>query len=149
MSAPPLQWRRALVVFSDRADLVWLRLLRRGFRHCFLVLGSSGGWVSLNAMAHRVEVAVLPVAADFDLAGWYRTRGLTVVETAPVLPPRRPLPLRPFTCVEMVKRSLGIADGGIFTPWQLFRYFSRESDIILDDKAGVDVVSSHQRHIRA
>ncbi len=146
MTAPPLQWRRALVVFSDRADLVWLRLLRRGFRHCFLVLGSPGGWISLNAMAHRVEVAVLPVDADFDLAGWYRAQGLMVLEAHPTIPPRRALPFRPFTCVEMVKRTLGMTAGGIFTPWQLFQFIRNKQKIVLDGCGESSLSSSHQRH---
>ncbi|SEH45207.1 hypothetical protein [Magnetospirillum fulvum] len=113
---------RALVVFSGQADLLWLRLLRPGFRHCFVVLGSPGGWISLNPMAHRTDLTVLSVPPDFDLAGWYRAQGLTVVETLPHLPPRRQAPWRPYSCVEAVKRVLGIHDGFVLTPWQLFRY---------------------------
>lgn len=124
MSPPPAQWGRALVVFSGQTDQAWLKLLRRGFRHCFLVLGSSGGWLYLNPLAHRTDIMVLSVAPDFDLAQWYRTQGLTVVETRLSHPPRRAAPWRPFTCVEMVKRSLGIQAGNILTPWQLYRYLT-------------------------
>lgn len=146
MTAAPLQWTRALVVFSDRADLPWLRLLRHGYRHCFLVLGSPGGWISLNAMAHRLEVAVLPVDAGFDLAGWYRAQGLTVLETRPAVPPRRALPPRPFTCVELVKRTLGITAERIFTPWQLFRFIRDNQIIILDSGRNADLPSGNQHH---
>ncbi len=123
-SSPGPRWIRALVVFSGHADLVWLRLLRPGFRHCFVVLGSAGGWVCVNPLAHRTEVSVLPVAADFDVAGWYRGHGMIVVEARLEVPPRRPAPWRPFTCVEAVKRVLGIHAGYILTPWQLFRFIS-------------------------
>ena len=124
MSPPPLQWDRALVVFSGQADQAWLRLLRQGFRHCFLVLGSSGGWLYLNPLAHRTDIMVLPVGADFDLSEWYRNQGLIVVETQPVMPPRRAAPWRPFTCVEMVKRAIGINAGNVLTPWQLYQYLT-------------------------
>lgn len=117
--------RPALVVFSGQADLVWLRLLRPGFRHCFVVLGTPGGWVSLNPMAHRTDLTVLTVPFGFDLADWYRAQGLTVVETVSRLPPRRSAPWRPFTCVEAVKRVLGIHDGFVLTPWQLFRHIEK------------------------
>lgn len=119
---PPLQWNRAMVVFSGQTDQAWLRLLRPGFRHCFLILGADAGWLYLNPLAHYTEIMVLPVAADFDVAGWYRAQGLTVVEARPSLPPRRPAPWRPFTCVEMVKRAIGITAGNILTPWQLYRH---------------------------
>ena len=124
MTPPLLQWDRALVVFSGQADQAWLRILRKGFRHCFLVLGSPGGWLCLNPMAHQTLIQVLPVGPDFDLAEWYRSQGLTVVETKPVQPPRRAAPWRPFTCVEVVKRALGITAGNILTPWDLYRYIS-------------------------
>jgi hypothetical protein len=114
-------WSRALVVFSGRADLAWLRLLRPGFRHCFVALGATGGWVCVNPLAHRTVVSVLPVEAGFDLAGWYRGRGLTVVETRIACPPRRQAPWRPYSCVEAVKRILGLRAPWVLTPWQLFR----------------------------
>lgn len=114
--------RRALVVFSGRTDLCWLRLLRPGFRHCFVVLETPGGWVSLNPMAHRTDLTVLSIPSGFDLAEWYRAQGLIVAETVSHLPPRRQAPWRPYSCVEAVKRVLGIHDGFVLTPWQLFRY---------------------------
>jgi hypothetical protein len=119
-------WSRALVAFSGQTDLAWLRLLRPGFRHCFVVLGAPGGWICLNPLAHRTDLTVLPVPADFDLTGWYRARGLIVVETRLRHPPRRQAPWRPYSCVEAVKRVLGIHDGRILTPWQLFRYIAPE-----------------------
>jgi len=124
-----------LVVFSGQADLRWLRLLRPGFRHCFVVLGSPDGWVSLNPMAHRTDLTVLSVPTDFDLAGWYRGQGLTVVETVPYLPPRRQAPWRPYSCVEAVKRVLGIHDGFVLTPWQLFRYLENRGKKSLTGRA--------------
>ncbi|RAU23821.1 hypothetical protein CU669_01655 [Paramagnetospirillum kuznetsovii] len=115
-------WQRALVVFSGATDLGWLRLLRPGFRHCFVALGGDGGWICVNPMAHRTEVSVLPITAEFDLAGWYHSQGLITVATKPVEPPRRPLGWRPYTCVEEVKRLLGITARTILTPWQLYRF---------------------------
>ncbi|CCG41975.1 hypothetical protein [Magnetospirillum molischianum] len=119
-------WTKALVVFSGQAELHWLRLLRPGFRHCFVVLGAAEGWISMNPMAHRTDLTVLPVPADFDLVGWYRARGLTVLETVLRQPPRRQAPWRPYSCVEAVKRILGIHDGFVLTPWQLFRFIEDE-----------------------
>jgi hypothetical protein len=120
------RWDRALVVFSGRADLWWLRALRPGFRHCFLVLGWPGGWVTVEALSHRTEVAVLPAAAGFDLAGWYRGLGLVVVEADLAATPRRPAPWRPYSCVEEAKRILGIRAATVFTPWQLYKFLRDE-----------------------
>jgi hypothetical protein len=117
-------WSRALVAFSGRADLGWLRLLRPGFRHCFVVLDTAAGWILVNPMAHRTDLRPLGLPAGFDLAGWYQGQGLRVVETRPSRPPHSPAPWRPHTCVETVKRILGIQDGFVLTPWQLFRHLS-------------------------
>jgi len=127
---------RALVIFSGRADLRWLRLLRPGFRHCFVVLETPGGWISLNPMAHRTDLAVLSVPTGYDLAGWYRAQGLTVLETVPHLPPRRQAPWRPYSCVEAVKRVLGIHDGFVLTPWQLFRHLENKGKKSLTESGG-------------
>ena len=50
---PRLLWRHhdpaapaVLVVFADHAGCPWLRPLRRGFRHCFVVLRAGSVWVN-------------------------------------------------------------------------------------------------------
>ncbi len=116
---------RALAVFSGRADLCWLRLLRPGFRHCFVALEEAGRWITVDPLAGYTDVAVQPVPSAFDLAGFYRERGFTVVETR-----RRrrirPAPLLPATCVEVAKRVLGIASWRVMTPGQLHDFLLRK-----------------------
>lgn len=111
---------RALVVFSGRTDLLWVRWLRPGFRHCFVALNDGRHWVTVDPLSTRVEVTVQPVPADFDLAAWYRAQGLTVVETR-AASPERPAPLAIWTCVEAVKRTIGLCDRRVLTPWQLYK----------------------------
>jgi len=120
----------ALVVFSDQTDLPWLRVLKHGFRHCFLAMLQGSRWLIYDPLLHRTEIVALDLPMDFDLADWYRAHGLRVVAAnvrpAPLPPatlaPWAHLPLRPFTCVEAVKRVLGIQAANIFTPWQLYRH---------------------------
>lgn len=120
----------ALVVFSGVTHLWWLRALKPGFRHCFLALpvavSDGAWWITIDPMAHRTEIALQPVGPAFDLAGWYRERGLTVVAAPIVEPPPRPAPWRPLTCVETVKRILGLRAPGVWTPWQLYRHLLRK-----------------------
>jgi len=113
---------RAVVVFSGRADLAWLRLLRPGFRHCFILLHTGKGWLYLNPLAHRTEISLLDLPGEFDVAGWYRQRDMVALTTRPRRPPHRAAPWRPHTCVETVKRILGIHAGWVLTPWQLYRH---------------------------
>lgn len=118
---PPGGPRSALVVFCDATDLPWLRLLKPGFRHVFVALADGPHWITLDPLSPHTEVAVQPVPAGFDLAGWFREQGLVVVEAAVARGHRRPAPFGPFTCVEAVKRVLGLHAPFILTPFQLYR----------------------------
>lgn len=133
---PGDQWRYALVVFSGHADLWWLRLLRPGFRHCFVALCGPGGWVVVDPLSHRTCVAQIPATKDFDLCAWYRENGLQVVETKVFSPAKRVAPIRAYSCVESVKRILGIQAAWVLTPWQLFRYVNKTRKHVLTEGDG-------------
>nr|WP_246423569.1 hypothetical protein [Roseospira goensis] len=111
----------ALVVFTDGREIWWLRALRPGFRHVMVAVARPGHWVVVNPLAHRTTVDVVPGAAGADLAAWFRAQGHTVVETVARRPPRRPAPWAPMTCVEQVKRLLGLSARRICTPYGLYR----------------------------
>lgn len=134
MSSPDVipGWRRALVVFSGRADLWWLRWLRPGFRHCFVVLECASGWVVVDPLSHYTAIAHVPFIQEFDPISYYRQQGMLVVEAQFVSPNRRVLPIRPYSCVECVKRVLGIRAGFVLTPWQLFRYLNKRETFLVD-----------------
>jgi hypothetical protein len=117
---------KAWAVFSGQTDLAWLRVLKPGFRHCFLVLQDGRHWLTLDPLATYTELAVQPLPADFDLPGWYRAQDLTVVAAPIVRGHRRPAPLAVFSCVEALKRALGIHDRWLITPFQLYRHLRRQ-----------------------
>jgi hypothetical protein len=110
----------AIVVFSGETSLKWLKLLRPGFRHCFVLVRQQDCWVIYDPLSHRTDLAVIVGPSLGELAEWYRVKGLQVLETTVRRAPLRLAPLRPFTCVEAVKRVLGIHAPWITTPWQLY-----------------------------
>lgn len=112
----------AIVVFSGRAALWWLRVLKAGFRHCFVLIRSRGTWIVYNPLSHRTEIVALRGLGGAELARFFAGHGYTVLWTRTRPAPARPAPWRPFTCVEAVKRGLGIQAGHVWTPWQLYRY---------------------------
>lgn len=112
----------ALVVFSGACDLPWLRLLKPGFRHCFAAVEVGGHWVVVNPLAHFTELVVVPGGDESDLADWYRRCGFRVVRWRAKRPPRRAAPLGLYTCVEAVKRLLGIHARRVVTPWNLYNF---------------------------
>jgi hypothetical protein len=118
-------YARALLVFSGRTGVAWLRWLRPGFRHCFVAVDDGAGWLTVDTLLHRLEVRATGLPSVFDLAGEYRRMGLTVTEVVPAPVPLRRAPVGLFTCVETAKRLLGIRASWVITPWQLHRLVSR------------------------
>jgi hypothetical protein len=114
----------ALVVFSGETSLSCLKILRPGFRHCFVAVCRRDHWIICDPLCHRIDLLVINKSAAADLGEWYRHHGLRVIETSVRAAPLRVAPLRPLTCVEAVKRVLGIHARSINTPWQLYRYLS-------------------------
>ena len=63
-----------LVVFVNHAECRWLRVLRTGFRHCFVVMRDGSVWLACDPLKDRIELSVVPVPESFDLAGFYAAR---------------------------------------------------------------------------
>lgn len=120
--------KTALVVFIDNTEVGLLRFLKPGFRHCFVILGGRHGWVFLNPLLHRTELEWIDGYDHGDaaaLTGFYRRLGYTVLQTAPLDPPRwTSLPLL-HSCVEVVKRVLGVNACWVWTPWQLYCHLKK------------------------
>lgn len=120
--------RTALVMFADRHEMKCLRWLRRGFRHCFVAVETDGGWVVYDPLSHQTDLAYANGATAEDLARWYRRHELVVVQTRISKAPMRMAPIRPYTCVEAVKRVLGLHEPHVWTPWQLHQHLSAGND---------------------
>jgi len=123
----------ALVVFSDRTAIRWMRLLSRGFRHCLVVLPHPDGWLAIDSLADRV------VATPLDAAALVRLLRLAVRRGDRILPvaadrrtPRRKRAMRPFTCVELTLRLLGLQPFFVLTPNGLFRFLSEKTEFTVD-----------------
>lgn len=115
----------ALVVFTGDTSLGCLRILKPGFRHCFVAVCRNDHWVICDPLCHRTDLLVISKDAAADLGAWYRLNGLTVIATSVRPAPPRVAPLRAYTCVEAVKRILGVHARSVNTPWQLYRYLSQ------------------------
>ena len=124
----------AVVVFGDQTDLRWLRFLKPGFRHCFVLLELDDGWVTVDSLAHWLHIAVIPPVPVSEVSEWYRNHGYCVVTTRHGQPARTPVPPSPFTCVEAVKRALGIHECAIWTPYQLWKRLNKNKNETYEKK---------------
>ncbi|MCO6419112.1 hypothetical protein JYK14_23550 [Siccirubricoccus sp. KC 17139] len=119
--------QRVYIAFGGAAELPWLRLLRPGFRHCFAALEEAGSWLVADPLSGRLVLTRLDLPPGFDLPGFYRRAGLTV------LGPFRPggarwsvLPsLWPLNCVSLCRAVLGSAAPFALTPHGLYRGLRR------------------------
>jgi hypothetical protein len=121
--------RTALVVFVDQTECPWLRVLRRGFRHCFAAVSDGSSWIVCDPLKDRMEINLLRLPADFDLAGFYAGKGYEVlIGHVRRVPCRDRLALAPMTCVAVVKRILGLRAMRVLTPRQLFCHLRNTRD---------------------
>lgn len=115
------------IAFGGEADQPWLRLLPRGFRHCFAALRDEAGWTIVEPLSGRLLVARLTVPAGYDLPGFYQRAGLAVLGPFTPGPARGGWlpPLSPLTCVSLCRAVLGAGAPFAITPRGLFRRLSR------------------------
>ncbi len=115
----------ALVVFRDQTEIAWLRGLRRGFRHCAVWVRAGDLWIVQESLSNRTILGVWTADREADLVAALHAAGHLVVRARVRPAPRRLAPPLPFSCVEAVKRVLGIHAWRVLTPWQLYRHLIR------------------------
>ena len=122
---------RAVVVFAEETRLPKLRRLKPGFRHCYAYLRLEQGWIGMDPLSHVWEIRHFPHwERDADLAAHLRRLGQCAL-TVPVFePPTKLAPPLPVSCVQAVKRLIGLHSWSVRTPWELFLLLKK---ISLDD----------------
>tara|TARA_B100001179_G_C18564594_1_gene392178 strand:+ start:564 stop:986 length:423 start_codon:yes stop_codon:yes gene_type:complete len=120
---------RMWVVFSGHSELKILHFLKKGFRHCFVVLNDGKNWITFDPLSHHTEIVVQKLPFSFDLIGWLTAKDYKILPANPNYKRTKPAPLMLFTCVEAVKRVLGIHDRYIITPYQLYKFLKQNNQI--------------------
>ena len=49
--------QNAWVVFSGQTEISWLKFLRPGFRHCYVLINDGERWTSIDPLSHITEVS--------------------------------------------------------------------------------------------
>lgn len=109
------------IVFSDDTDISFLKILKRGFRHCFLIVKDVDQWVVIDPCAHKTEFSILPHPSHFNLPRYFTNEGKTVVKVSALETPEKIAPLFPMSCVETIKRLIGLHNRWVITPYHLYR----------------------------
>ena len=113
----------AYVGFGGEPRFWWMRLLKKGFCHCCVVLGNGYEWILIDTLSHFTDIIVLK---NVDIKKALTNQGYQLIRTTPVIPNVSRAILMPFTCVEAAKRFLGIKNRFILTPYQLFKFLLKK-----------------------
>lgn len=120
---------RALLVFSQPKDQpsgwVWLRLLRRGYWHVCAWVQAGDNWVLIDPLASGTLVMVTACNTETLIGAYDRqpVRLLMVDIPPPGLHPPRPHGVG--SCVDAVKRLIGLRAWWVVTPYQLYRHLKK------------------------
>lgn len=116
---------RVIVVFEDRTAAPSLKWLRSGFRHCFCLVRRPAGWIVCDPLKSVTRLEVVSCYEERELVAHYRAMNMkALVGSCFSVQPKFPV-LRPLTCVEIVKRVIGLHAPTVWTPHQLYRALRR------------------------
>jgi len=114
----------AIVVFGS-SSLRCLQVLKQGYQHCFVVTQSSGQWHLMDPLSNGTQISMLGYTCPNEIIPAFRREGYDAIAVQRLAPVRRLMPLAPYTCVEAVKRVLGVRERWVLTPWQLRQYLGK------------------------
>lgn len=116
------------IVFENAIKKHWyVKYLKEGFSHCYLMKKSEAGyfWIILNPVWSHVTIEnrlVKTFPNPQDYAGEYAT----VIEYKAAIDPYNHVCILGInSCVDVIKRIIGIKMFGIFTPYQLYKHIRR------------------------
>lgn len=116
--------KTAYIAFSGDTEIRFLRCLKKGYRHCFIVLEFDHYWCSIDPLATYCDVQIFDKQSFPDMPLWLRYQGHDIVRTSLQRKALRPRLFDHWSCVSLIKRVLGIQKWWLFTPWQLRRYLN-------------------------
>lgn len=127
--------RDMYIVYQDNVSLWWLKFLKKGFRHCYVLIHyyRENQWIKLDSLSNVVLIDVKKYVDNFDYIKYLSTNAdikIQKVKVGKIL--NNPLPLSIFSCVSFVKRVLGIRSVSTLTPLQLYKLIYNCKNIFLD-----------------
>lgn len=114
------------VIFSGKTDLGYLKFLKPGFRHCYALIHDGTYWITMDPLASHTEIKVQDVDGSFDLPNFYRSQGDIVLQAPVKHQFQKQAPPGIFSCVEAIKRLIGLHKIFVITPHQLYRHILKQ-----------------------
>ena len=110
------------VVFEDNNTIWWLRILRRNFKHCYVLIKYFGEnkYLEINPCSNRIFIREHEFEQNFDYIEHLKVQLKVITKVEIVKTPLRVAPMGLFSCVECVKRIIGLHSFATITPYQLY-----------------------------
>lgn len=118
LDMPATTW----IVFSNDTDIPILKIFRRGFRHCFMIMQQNDRWILIDPRANKTDVQLLPHPKSFNFPRYYLEQGKTVLKIPTIKTPHKILSPFPVSCVETLKRLIGLHAWWVMTPYQFYKH---------------------------
>ena len=115
----------AYVAFGGLPTHWWTYFLKKGFYHCLLIIGNGREWCIIDPVIHFTDLIIVKT---LHIEQFFIEKGYRLVRTTPQIPHKIKFHLRPMTCVETVKKFLGIESPYLWTPYQLFRFLMQKKE---------------------
>ena len=112
-----------VVGFGGTPTLWWMHFLKKGFYHCIVALGRQNEWLIIDPLLHFTDAIMI---RNIDIKRFFKKHGYRFVEVSLNEPNYKRLRVMPYTCVETVKRFIGVEKALIFTPYGLFCYLNKK-----------------------
>jgi hypothetical protein len=110
--------------YTDR-PYWWTRFLKKGFSHVFVLIPQHEGYLFIESTLSSIDVKYLTEHSKLPKS---LDKSSVVVKYCTEIDYNLTSSwLRPCTCVEVVKRIIGLDKWWIFTPYQLYRYILWEA----------------------
>jgi hypothetical protein len=127
--------RDVYIVYENNISLWWLKFLKKGFRHCYILVNykDENIWIKLDPLSNIILLDMKRYVRNFDYINYLSTNSdihLQKVKVGNIL--NKPMNLSIFSCVSFVKRFLGIRSNAILTPYQLYKFIFNCKNIFLD-----------------
>ena len=123
------KWPKAYVVFCN-SSLSGLRIFKKNFRHVAVIIQNDATrqeYIQLNPASLRTTVEPSHIACIRMIHRGSIRSGVTVLKVA--IPPstgrKITFGLLPYSCVEVIKRVLGVRAWWIVTPYQLYKHLKK------------------------
>jgi hypothetical protein len=111
------QW----IVFSNETDIRVLKILKQGFRHCFMVMQQGEKWMLIDPRSNKTDIQILPHPSHFNFPRYFTEQGHTVLKVPEMNAPQKIMTPFPVSCVEGIKRIIGLHKFWVITPHQLYK----------------------------